>query len=204
LLLSSISLFLRRGIVLPAEHAKSHKLGLAKAPRLSDIDKKILRALLSSAGAVSSATLSDELGIPLSTVQRRRRRLESHLVDKSYTLRAESFGMRTAELFISTKNGSTSAVANKLLALGAMVDSVVRVIGDNCTNIILDVRFRTNPELLRVIEQIRSFNGVVAVSWIERIGVEGQNSEIWQGIINDHYFEPDALPQNSNPVNIPE
>jgi hypothetical protein len=112
--------------------------------------------------------------------------------------------MRTAELFISTKNGSTSAVANKLLALGAMVDSVVRVIGDNCTNIILDVRFRTNPELLRVIEQIRSFNGVVAVSWIERIGVEGQNSEIWQGIINDHYFEPDALPQNSNPVNIPE
>jgi DNA-binding Lrp family transcriptional regulator len=203
LFLLLISHFLRRGIKLPAERTKPHKLALTKAPRLSDIDKKILKALLSSAGTVSSATISDELGIPLSTVQRRRRRLESHLVDKSYTLRAESFGMRTAELFISTKNGSASTMANKLLALGAMIDSVVRVIGDSSTNIILDVRFRTNSELLRVIEQIRSLNGVVAVSWIERISVEGQNNEIWQGIINDHY-EPDVSSQNNHPVNIHE
>jgi hypothetical protein len=108
-------------------------------------------------------------------------------VDRSYTLKAESFGMRTAELFISTKNGSTSEVANKLLTLSAMVDSVVRVIGDSSTSIILDIRFKTNPELLGVIEQIRSLNGVVTVSWIERISIEGQNNDIWQGIINDSY-----------------
>jgi DNA-binding Lrp family transcriptional regulator len=158
-----------------------------KSPRLSTVDKKILKALLSSTGTVSSAALSEELGIPLSTIQRRRRRLESRLVDRSYTLKAESFGMRTAELFISTKNGSTSEVANKLLTLSAMVDSVVRVIGDSSTSIILDIRFKTNPELLGVIEQIRSLNGVVTVSWIERISIEGQNNDIWQGIINDSY-----------------
>ncbi|WP_415282152.1 winged helix-turn-helix transcriptional regulator [Candidatus Nitrososphaera sp. FF02] len=156
-----------------------------KSPRLSTVDKKILKALLSSTGTVSSASLSEELGIPLSTIQRRRRRLESRLVDRSYTLKAESFGMRTAELFISTKNGSTAEVANKLLTLGAMVDSVVRVIGDSSTSIILDIRFKTNPELLGVIEQIRSLSGVVTVSWIERISIEGQNNDIWQGIIND-------------------
>ena len=158
-----------------------------KSPRLSTVDKKILKALLSSTGTVSSAALSEELGIPLSTIQRRRRRLESRLVDRSYTLKAESFGMRTAELFISTKNGSTSEVANKLLTLSAMVDSVVRVIGDSTTSIILDIRFKTNPELLGVIEQIRSLSGVVTVSWIERISIEGQNNDIWQGIINDSY-----------------
>jgi DNA-binding Lrp family transcriptional regulator len=160
---------------------------MMKSPRLSTVDKKILKALLSSTGTVSSAALSEELGIPLSTIQRRRRRLESRLVDRSYTLKAESFGMRTAELFISTKNGSTSEVANKLLTLSAMVDSVVRVIGDSSTSIILDIRFKTNPELLGVIEQIRSLNGVVTVSWIERISIEGQNNDIWQGIINDSY-----------------
>jgi DNA-binding Lrp family transcriptional regulator len=170
----------------PTSRIESSDFGPVKnAARLSLLDKKILKALLSSTGTVSSATLSKELDIPLSTVQRRRRRLESNLLNRSYTLKAEMLGMRTAELFISTRNGTTSAVARTLLEFDAMVDSVIRVIGTNSTNIITEIRFKNNSELLGVVERIRSFSGVVSVSWIERIGFIGQNDDIWQGIIKE-------------------
>lgn len=157
-----------------------------KSQRLSALDKRILSALLSSRGLVSSAELSKQLDIPISTIQRRRRRLESRLVDRSYTLKTESLGMRTAELFISTKNGGTSQVADELLQLDVMVDFVNRVIGDGSVSIIAEIKFRNNADLLRIIEKIRSFSGVDNVRWVERVAFLGQNSDIWQAIIKDN------------------
>lgn len=173
-----------KGEIVSTNRIESSNSGAAKnITRLSTLDKSILKALLSSGGTVSSATISKDLDIPLSTVQRRRRRLEENLLNRSYSLKAEMLGMRTAELFISTKNGTTSSVARALLELEATVDSVIRVIGTSSANIITEIRFRNNSELLDIVEQIRSFTGVVNISWIERIGIIGQNDNIWQGII---------------------
>ncbi|HVX02271.1 MAG TPA: winged helix-turn-helix transcriptional regulator, partial [Nitrososphaera sp.] len=60
-------------------YPKVHSGSPGSPPILSTVDKKILKALLSSTGGVSSLTLSKELDIPLSTVQRRRKRLEANL-----------------------------------------------------------------------------------------------------------------------------
>lgn len=85
-------------------------------PVLSQADKKILKSLLSSGGRVSSLKLSRELDIPLSTVQRRRKRLEESFLETSYVLKGEKFGWRRATLFLSTQNGLTSSVVKELLA----------------------------------------------------------------------------------------
>src|SRR5690554_6417282 len=68
------------------------KKGLA--PVLSLTDQKILKSLLASGGRVSSLKLSRELDIPLSTVQRRRKRLEELLLETSYVLKVDKFGWR--------------------------------------------------------------------------------------------------------------
>ena len=49
-------------------------------PVLSDIDKKILKILLVPDGNIQSSTIATKLGIPLSTIRRRRRRLENEFL----------------------------------------------------------------------------------------------------------------------------
>ena len=77
---------------------------------LSKSDKTILRRLVSSSGYTSSQVLSRELEIPMTTVQRRRKRLESDLVERNYLLKAERLGWRTATLYVTSENGSTVAI----------------------------------------------------------------------------------------------
>ncbi len=151
---------------------------------LSSIDKKILKALLSSTGDISSLSLSRELGIPLSTVQRRRKRLETYLLDMSYTLKVDKFGLRTADLFISTKNGMTDAVARELLAINAGVRSVSRILGTSPADIMVGVVFKNNSDLLKMVEQIKAINGVGNISWVELMGPIGQNGNFCNKIID--------------------
>jgi DNA-binding Lrp family transcriptional regulator len=142
---------------------------------ISPADKKILKALLSSTGGVSSLTLSKELDIPLSTVQRRRKRLEANLLEMSYTLKVERFGWRTATLFISTRNGMTAAVGKEILAWKDVVAAVSRTMGENSIDLRADIVFKDNEELAETIGRIKAIEGVERVSWSEQIKTIGQN-----------------------------
>lgn len=53
---------------------------------LSDIDKKLLQILLSPNGNSKSNIISKELGIPVTTIRRRRKRLESEFLKLHYVL----------------------------------------------------------------------------------------------------------------------
>jgi DNA-binding Lrp family transcriptional regulator len=158
---------------------KSHELSRVISPA----DKKILKALLSSTGGVSSLTLSKELDIPLSTVQRRRKRLEANLLEMSYTLKVERFGWRTATLFISTRNGMTAAVGKEILSLSDGVKSVSRILGENAADLMVEIIFRNNSELLNMVEKMKAINGVGNVFWIELIEPMGKNTDFAERVI---------------------
>ena len=49
-------------------------------PVLSDIDRKILKILLVPDGNIQSSTIATKLGIPISTIRRRRKRLENEFL----------------------------------------------------------------------------------------------------------------------------
>lgn len=85
--------------------------------RLSVSDKEILKVLLSPDNGIKHSTLllSRKLGIPQTTIQRRRKRLEKEFLTSTYTLDLEKFGWRHVNLLISTRNGKTDSVANRLL-----------------------------------------------------------------------------------------
>jgi len=155
-------------------------------PILSASDKKILKSLLSSGGRVSSLKLSRDLDIPLSTVQRRRRRLEESFLEASYELKVEKFGWRKATLFLSTEKGLTSSVASDLLAWKGSILSVYRIMGSNEIDLEIQYVFRQNTELLNMIEKIRTVNGVKNVSWNEAIEVIGTNPNEFESIVDSY------------------
>lgn len=152
-------------------------------PTLSDADKKIIHQLFSSEGDVPSLALSKELEIPLSTIQRRRKRLEDNLIERSYSLKAEVFGFRTATLFIATTDGKTLSVGKQVLEMDSAVTSVTRTLGENAMDLKAEVVFKNNSDLLSLIELIKSRDGVRDVCWSESIELLGKNSKPYRVVI---------------------
>ncbi|MGB8448318.1 MAG: hypothetical protein WCE25_01265, partial [Nitrososphaeraceae archaeon] len=63
-------------------------------PLLSRIDKMILKEILSPSGNKASVSMSRKLEIPMTTIQRRRKRLEKEFLEEDYTFLLKKFGWR--------------------------------------------------------------------------------------------------------------
>lgn len=143
---------------------------------LSTVDKKILKMMLASNGDISSVTLSRELNIPLTTVQRRRKRL-AHFIHSSYSLDWEKFGMRSIMFFIATENVAPSKIGSKIMSWPE-VSSVTRMFSSNRIDLMVQVILKTNKEISDFSERARGLEGVKEVFWNESIEVIGQNNDI--------------------------
>jgi len=148
---------------------------------LSAIDKKILRAILESKGNPSSLQLSRALDIPISTVQRRRRRLEEEFVHESYGLRYEKFGKRLVTFIVSYGAGNKNSVADEILGLEKVV-TVSRVFGDNA-DLKVEALLEGNREFMEMSEKIRAIHGIQKISWFESLEELGRKKEIDLSII---------------------
>jgi hypothetical protein len=149
----------------------------------TEVDKKVLKSLLDSSGRVSSLSLSRRLEIPLTTVQRRRKRLESEFLEVSYSLKLEKLGWRNAQLLISTHKGMTSPVGKELLGHRS-ITRVSKSIGEHTIDIHAESVFKNNKELLDVIEWVKSLDGVREVVWTEPVETVGKNSAMQYEIID--------------------
>jgi DNA-binding Lrp family transcriptional regulator len=139
--------------------------------KLSQSDIKILRQLANSKERLSVLALSKKLGIPITTVQRRRKKLENEFLTTSYSLKYEKFGLRKAILLTSTNSKRTAReVGNRILKEKEVI-SVEIVMGENNMNIMSQVLFRENSELLELIEKIKSFDGADQVTWFEIVEI---------------------------------
>lgn len=151
---------------------------------LSATDKKILKALLSSSGATSSLMLSRELDIPLSTVQRRRKKLESNFLEFYYLPKVEKFGWRVALIFISMESGSANAVGNHLLSWQDSVIHVARTMGGETIDLLVQVVFQDNTNLLEICDRIKAITGVKNLFWTEMVAIMGKNTACFESMID--------------------
>lgn len=157
---------------------------LARSQKLSDVDKKMLQTLLASSGRVSSLALSRKLEIPLTTIQRRRKRLESEFLEVAYSLKLDKLGWRNADLLISTSKGVASAIGKELLTHNS-ITRVCRSIGEHTIDLHAEIVFKNNSELLNVIEWIKSLDGVKDVVWTEPVEVVGKNTPVPDKVLNE-------------------
>ena len=162
----------------------SSSLNKSTTTHLSDIDQKLLPILLSLNGTIASSSLSKELGVLITKIRRRRRRLESEYLKVHYVLDIEKFGWRRVDFFISLKSGGkTNSVANKLLEIDE-VTYVGKSIGEHTIDLRVETIVKDNVILLDLLEKIKGMDGVNDVVWSEIVSVVGRKKSIPSSIID--------------------
>ena len=151
---------------------------------ISQIDRKILKILLSSNGqSKSTKGISTKLGIPVTTVRRRRRRLEDKFLKVHYVLDIEKFGWRRVDFFISIRNGLVNAVSKKLMELDD-VTYIGKSIGEHTIDLRVETIVKDNTVLLDLLEVIKGMEGVRDVVWSEIVSIVGRKISIPSSIID--------------------
>jgi DNA-binding Lrp family transcriptional regulator len=143
--------------------------------QLSDIDRKMLKLLLDSEGTITSHDLSKKLDVPLSTVQRRRKRIEEDYLVKHYSLDPMKFGYRKIDLLVYTEGGETMNVGRQLLEREE-VTYAARTIGEHTIDLRVEVFVKDNRVLLDLLEHVKAMKGVRDVVWTEVIEILGRKN----------------------------
>jgi DNA-binding Lrp family transcriptional regulator len=155
-------------------------------PDISEVDRKLLKILLEPNGksvSKSSRNLATKLGLPLTTIRRRRKRLENEFLKVHYVLDIEKFGWRRVDFFISVKNGMMNAVGKKLMDLND-VTYIGRSIGEHTIDLRVETIVKNNSVILDLLEQIKGMEGVRDVVWSEIVSVLGRKISIPSSIID--------------------
>ena len=154
-----------------------------KLRKLSQTDKKILKVLLNPGSKVSSNTLTASLGLPRTTIQRRRKFLEKHYLEFSYSLNLKNLGYRRVDLLIYVGGGNTVSIAKSLLERDEVV-YVGRSIGEHTIDLRAEVIIVDNAELLDLLEEVKAMPGVRDVVWSEILQIVGRKRSIPNSIID--------------------
>ncbi len=150
---------------------------------LTHVDKEILKFLLTPDNKDSSVALSNKLGIPLTTIQRRRKRLEKEYLRTYHTINLENLGWRRVDFLITTLYGKTKSISEQLLQLDE-VTYVGRSIGQHSIDLQVEVIIKDNAELLDLLEKVKAMDGVHEAIWIEIVAVMGRKRSIPSRIID--------------------
>lgn len=150
---------------------------------LSPIDRKLLKILLSPNGKISSKDLAKKLGIPETTVQRHRKRLEKEYLTTSYSLDLGRFGWHRVDFFVATERGMTGKVAVEAMKFDEVVQ-VGRSIGQQTIDLHIQAILRGNAEILMMMEKLKSMEGIKDVIWSEVVEVVGRKVSIPNHIID--------------------
>ena len=142
---------------------------MTKRTLSSKLDKQILKILLSSnGGRITSREIARVLNVSATTVQRRRKFLENEVLTVNYTLDLKRFGWHKIQFLVATTGGRTTSIAKEIAKMNQIVH-VSKSIGDHAIDLHVIAVVHDNSELLDVMEQIRSIDGVKDAIWTESV-----------------------------------
>lgn len=136
---------------------------------------KIIKELVNHPD-ISSTEIAAKYGVPLSTIQRRRAKLEEWVIKKTYTLDIGKLGWRIADLLVSVEKGKGEETAQKLLQNnGSNVVIASLRIGHPQVNIMAEIFYRDSQELHYLTERVKGMQYVTYVEWAEVVKIVGSN-----------------------------
>lgn len=134
---------------------------------ISNIDESDIQIIKLLIKGNNNKEISSNLHIPLSTVQRRTKRiLKQELVITTTHLNRCKFGYRTGLIHVYCSDKNIQQTAKKMLEFGG-VTSVEIHIGNS--DILADFAYKESKELFDVILKIKQNSGIERVIWSERI-----------------------------------
>jgi len=152
---------------------------------LDRINLRIIEELITN-GDIKSSEIATKLKIPLSTIQRRRTRIEKILLRKKYQMDMTLLGYRTAQIFIDVQGGRAKETGEELLKKydRNVVNASTRINSTN--NLCLEVVYNGSEELHYLLEEIKSLPLATKVDWSEQVMLIGDNlSSIIKNTLTD-------------------
>ena len=149
-----------------------------------DINIKMISELVRQPD-ISSLSLANKLDIPLSTLQRRRARIERAILKRSYTFNYKAFGGRVGDLIVNVDKGKSKEIAQILLKKykNNIVSCDTRI--NSIHNVSARIIYKNTEELYELIEDIKTMGHVAGVQWSEMVEPIGDNnSEVIAAFFN--------------------
>jgi len=138
---------------------------------LDELNLKILTDMIKDA-EVKSTAMARKYRSPLSTIQRRRAKLERTILKKRYDIDVSRLGWRQADLLISVGQGDSEEMAREIMSTySSNVIAISMTIGDPEINLIAQALYQNTEELHWLLEEIRSVPAVKSIEWSEIVKV---------------------------------
>ena len=141
---------------------------------IDSIDINIIRELLAKAD-IRSADIASKYKIPISTIQRRRKRLEDSILEKKFLLDITKTGLRSGMILANVERGKAKEVAKMILEghKGNVISSSTRINDQN--NVIAEIIYNNSSELHNILEQVKQSPYVSSAIWSELVEIVGNN-----------------------------
>lgn len=152
--------------------------------KLTETDRKILKALLELDGSLNTSELSGRIGVPRSTVERRRKYLETNILTRYYHLDVTKLGYRRIDFLIATGSGYTRRILTLLMKFPQVI-AVSQTIGEHTIDLIAELILKDNSEILLMSEKIKGMHGVRDVVWTEVIDESRKKKTVPDYIIDE-------------------
>jgi len=159
---------------------------------LDRINLKIIEELITN-GDIKSSEIAEKINIPLSTIQRRRKRIEKAILKKTYQMDLTKLGYRTAQIFVDVQKGKAKETGEELLKKydRNIVKASTRINSSN--NLCLEVVYNGSDELHFLLEEIKALPLATKVDWSEQVMMIGDNlSAIIKNTLADRLNEIQA------------
>ena len=138
------------------------------------IDINIIRELLAKAD-IKSVDIASKYKIPISTIQRRRKRLEDSILEKKFLLDITKTGLRSGMILANVERGKAKEVAKMILERhkSNVISSSTRINDQN--NVIAEIIYNNSSELHNILEQVKQSPYVSSAIWSELVEIVGNN-----------------------------
>ena len=135
-----------------------------KSIRVDSLDTKIIELLTFGH---NNKQISDKLDIPLSTIQRRTRKLgEKELIVTRIEPNYEKLGFKRGLLHIYLSKGEVDSVGQKVSKMKGIISASVHVGNSDIVGFFI---YRNTQQLLNLTSDVKKITGVDKVMWSEEV-----------------------------------
>jgi Lrp/AsnC family transcriptional regulator for asnA, asnC and gidA len=132
--------------------------------RVDDVDIKIIELLTFGQ---SNKQISDKLGVPLSTVQRRRRKLtEKEFIVTRTEPNYEKLGFKRGLIHLYLNKGEIDKIGLGLSKMSGIISASVHVGNSDLVGFFI---YRNTKQLLKMTTDVKQLAGVDKVMWSEEV-----------------------------------
>jgi DNA-binding Lrp family transcriptional regulator len=131
---------------------------------IDSVDVKIIDLLI---GGLKSRQIAERLDRPLSTVQRRIRKLfEEGIVKSSVELAYKRLGLKRGDLFVYLRSGDVRSIADRIAGMEGILDVSIHI---GNSDIMGRFMYTDSAHLLEFTSRVRQLEGVERVVWSEEV-----------------------------------